>query len=218
LLGQLWYAVVRNCCWFVARIAFRLRVIGGEQLPQDGGVLVLSNHQSHLDPVLMGIASPRQLRFLTRDTLFFWPLKWLIGSLGAIPINREGAGLSGLRTSLRILKDQQPLLVFPEGTRSHDGNLQPLQPGFCVIARRSRVTLVPVAVAGSFDALPRGRMVPRFRPIVVAFGTPIYPGEILDKDNQQLADLLTERLAETFHRASTFRATRQGRSPKDKKN
>lgn len=210
--------MVRNSCWLVARIAFRLRVIGREQLPQDGSVLVLSNHQSHFDPVLVGIASSRQLRFLTRDTLFFWPLKWLIRSLGAIPINREGTGLSGLRTSLRVLKDQQPLLVFPEGTRTHDGNLQPLQPGFCVIARRSRVTLVPVAIAGAFDVLPRGSIVPRFGSIVVAFGTPIYPEEILDKDNQQLVGLLTEHLNETFHRASAIRATRQGRSPQDKEN
>ena len=197
------------------RLVFRLRVIGRDQLPRDGGVLVLANHQSHLDPVLVGVASSRQLRFLTRDTLFFWPLNWLIQSLGAIPIDREGTGLSGLRTSLRVLKDKQPLLVFPEGTRTHDGNLQPLQPGFCVIARHSRVTLVPVAIVGSFDALPRERIVPRFRPIVVAFGAPLYPEEIHDKDNQQLVDLLTERLTETFHQASTFRANPHGRSLED---
>jgi 1-acyl-sn-glycerol-3-phosphate acyltransferase len=218
LLRQLWYATVRNCCWLVARTAFRLRVIGKEQIPQDGGVLVLSNHQSHLDPVLLGIASPRQLHFLARETLFFWPLSWMIESLGAIPISRKGTALSGLRTSLKVLKDQQPLLLFPEGTRTRDGNLQPLQPGFCLIARRSQATLVPVAVAGSFDALPRGSIAPRFRPIVVAFGTPIYPGEVLDKDNQQLADLVTERLVEALHRASTFRATRQSKSPTDQEN
>jgi len=196
-------------------MVFRLRIIGREQIPPDGGVLVLSNHQSHLDPVLVGVASTRQLRFLARETLFFWPLSWMIESLGAIPICQTGTALSGLRTSLQVLKDQQPLLLFPEGTRSHDGNLQPLQPGFCLVARRSRATLLPVAVAGSFDALPRGCVLPRFRSIVVAFGTPISPEEILDKDNQQLADLLTERLAEALQQASTFRKTRHVRSPED---
>jgi 1-acyl-sn-glycerol-3-phosphate acyltransferase len=164
--------------------------------------LLLANHASHFDPVLVGVASPRQLRFLARDTLFVWPLGWLIDSLGAVPIRRDGSGIAGLRATLKILKAQDALLLFPEGTRSTDGQLQPLKPGFCAVARRSRAALVPVGIAGSYAALPRGRMLPRLKKIVLQFGQPITTDEIDDLDDDQLVQLISASLSEVFQEAA----------------
>ena len=183
------------------RLLFGFRVQGRERVPAEGAALLLSNHASHLDPVLVGVASPRQLRFLARDTLFFWPLAWLIGSLGAVPINRE-SGIAGLRTTMTILKQQHALLLFPEGTRSEDGHLQPLKPGFCSVARRSRAALVPVGIAGSFDALPRGRTMPRMKRIVLEFGEPIPYSEYAELSDEQLVQLVAQRLASAVEAAS----------------
>ena len=93
---------------------------------------MLSNHQSHLDPVLVGLASDQRLNYLARDTLFgFAPFRWLINSLDAIPIDREGLGLGGLKETLKRLKRGESVLMFPEGTRTRDGEVGRLRPGFC---------------------------------------------------------------------------------------
>lgn len=186
------------------RLLFGMQVNGRERVPQAGAALLLSNHASYLDPVLIGVASPRQLRFLARDTLFFWPLSWLIASLGATPINRE-SGVAGLRATLKILKQQDALLLFPEGTRSPDGQLQPLKAGFCAVARRSEAVLVPVGVAGSFDVLPRGRKLPHLKKIDLQFGEPIQFAEFENLSDQQLLQLVEERVRAVFLEAKGCR-------------
>ena len=91
---------------------FRFRSTGREHVPATGPVLLVSNHQSHLDPVLVGIACPRQMRFLARHSLFFWPLSWLIRSLGAVPIDRERGGLGGIKATLKLLKQAKRCSCF----------------------------------------------------------------------------------------------------------
>jgi 1-acyl-sn-glycerol-3-phosphate acyltransferase len=127
-----------------------------------------------LDSVLIGVACRRAVRPLARESLFrnrFFG--WLIGSLGAIPIDRDGFGLAGLKATLRTLKAGEVVLVFGEGTRSKDGALQPLKPGFCTLARRAKVPILPVAINGAYDAMPRSSKFPRPSAIQVRFGEPL---------------------------------------------
>lgn len=196
-LGRLWYAVLWCPCWAIALVAFRFRSTGREHVPATGPVLLVSNHQSHLDPVLVGIACPRQMRFLARHTLFFWPLSWLIRSLGAVPIDRE-RGLGGIKATLKLLGIGEAVLAFPEGTRSRDGRLQPLLPGFCALARRSGATIVPVAIDGAYAAMPRGSRFPRPCPIRLAFAPPVSPTELESLDDTQLVELVTRRIADAL--------------------
>ena len=132
LANRLWYLGLKVLAVLSGMLCFRLRCYGRQNVPRDGGVLVLSNHQSNLDPVLVGIAVPRRLNYLARETLFgFAPFRWLIRSLDAIPIDREGLGLSGLKECLRRLKRGEMVLLFPEGTRTSDGEVGALKAGFC---------------------------------------------------------------------------------------
>ena len=195
LFARLWYAMLWYPCWAVTKLAFRFRWSGAENVPADGPVLIASNHQSHLDPALIGIACPRQLRFLARHTLFFWPLGWLIRSLGAVPIDRT-SGRGGIKATLKLLKEGEPVLVFPEGTRTRDGALQPLHAGFCALARRSKATIVPAALDGAYAAMPRGNRMPRPRPITLKFGRPITAGEYEDLSDEQLVELVNARIRE----------------------
>ncbi len=164
-----------------------MRHTGLEHIPAEGGVLIVCNHQSHFDPPLVGMACNRRLNYLARNTLFRFALfRWLIRSLDAIPIDREGMGLAGLKESLRRLKRGEMVLIFPEGTRSRDGEISKFLPGFTALAVRSQAAILPVAIEGAHAAWPRGRKLPRPGRIHVHFGCPILPEEIKGRDEREL--------------------------------
>lgn len=179
LPNRAWQAFLRFTCRLGAVAIFNIRCHGRDKVPPAGGGLVLSNHQSNLDPVIVGLACDRRLNYVARKSLFrFTPFRWLILSLDAIPIDREGLGLEGLKETLRRLKRGEMVLLFPEGTRSPDGEVHSIKPGFCAVARRAGVPIVPVAMDGSFDSWPRWRLLPRRAVIHVQFGDPISAAEI----------------------------------------
>jgi len=195
-----------------ARVAFGVRCRGTANIPRTGPVVLLANHQSHLDPVLIGCFCPRPLGILARESLFKGTVATLIRSFDAIPIDRDGSGLGGIRITLKRLKDGDAILIFPEGTRSHDGQLQPIKPGFTALVRRGKATIIPVAIDGAFQALPRGRAVPRRNTIAIVYGAPIDPGKVAELDDAALVAEIERRLAEGFARAGSLV---QGKSPTD---
>ena len=203
---RLWYDFLWSSFRLLAVAIFRIRVRGRERLPAEGGALILSNHQSNMDPVLVALACDRRLNFLARKSLFRFALfRWLIESLDAIPIDREGVGLGGLKETLKRLRRGELVLIFPEGTRTVDGAVAPLKPGFCALARRADVPLVPVAIAGAFAALPRWRSIPRPTSIHVEFGAPLTPAEIENLDDAGLVAELEARIRACHRRAADLR-------------
>ena len=192
---RLWYDFLRIFCRIFGVAVFRIRVFGREHVPADGAVLVLSNHQSHLDPVLVGLSCDRRMNSLARDTLFgFAPFRWLINSLDAIPLDREGIGLGGLKESLKRLKAGEMLLIFPEGTRTRDGEVGKLKPGFLALARRSKATLLPVAIEGAYSAWPRKNLLPHPAVIHIQLGAAICPAEFSDWDDERLLAEIDRRI------------------------
>jgi 1-acyl-sn-glycerol-3-phosphate acyltransferase len=188
---------------------FRIRCEGRECVPASGGGLLLSNHQSNLDPYIIGFCCDRLLSYVARRTLFrFAPFGWLITWLGAIPIDREGGGVSGLKETLKRLKQGDLVLLFPEGTRTPDGQMRPLKPGFCALARRCELPLVPLALDGAYEAWPRQQRLPRPSVVHVRFGQPITPAEVATlSDDELVAEV--ERRVRACHaaaRASRLRA------------
>src|SRR5436190_14151942 len=195
LIARFWYAMLWCPCYAISQVWFRYRFSGKSNVPLTGPVLLVSNHQSNLDPVLVGIACPRQLKYLARQGLFFWPFSLWIRSLGAVPIDRERGALGGIRTTLELLKKGKAVVVFPEGSRTPDGNMHPLLPGFCLLARRSGATIVPVAIDGAFHALPRGSRYARPARISLAFGKPIMQQQYEGLGDPQLTQLVTDRIS-----------------------
>jgi 1-acyl-sn-glycerol-3-phosphate acyltransferase len=187
LLSRLWYQLLQRSLQLAAVALYRARYAGRNNIPTDGGVLVVSNHQSHLDPMLVGIGCPRKLNYVARESLFkFAPFGWLIGSVGAFPIDRDGIGLAGIKESLRRLKRGEMVLIFPEGTRSHDGRMAPFRPGFTALAARSGAAILPVAVDGAFQIWPRWRRFPGRGRVRVRYGVPLLPAEITGRDEREL--------------------------------
>jgi 1-acyl-sn-glycerol-3-phosphate acyltransferase len=193
-LSRLWYSTLWSACWPISLVWFRYRYTGGHHVPKAGPVLLVANHQSHLDPVLVGLACPRQLKYLARHDLFFWPFSWWIRALGAVPIDRKRGALGGIKTTLKLLDQREAVLVFPEGSRTPDGRLHPLLPGFCLLARRSGATVVPLAISGAYDAMPRGSVFPRPCSISLAFAPRIDCTEYQRLSDEQLTQLVESRI------------------------
>jgi 1-acyl-sn-glycerol-3-phosphate acyltransferase len=213
LPNRIWQAFVKAIARLIAVTVFGFRVSGREWISPSGGGLVLSNHQSNLDPALVGLASIRRLNYVARDTLFSSrALRWLINSFDAIPISREGMSLGGIKETLKRLKRGEMVLLFPEGTRTRDGQVQAIKPGFCAIARRAEVPLFPVAIAGAFESWPRHRTFPRPSVIRVVFGPPIKPAEFATMSDEQLVEELGRRIRECHAAAYRSRDLARDRS------
>jgi 1-acyl-sn-glycerol-3-phosphate acyltransferase len=187
LLSRIWYCLLHRSLQLAAVLAYRVRYLGRENIPASGGVLVVSNHQSHLDPPLVGIGCRRQMNYLARETLFrFAPFRWLISSVNSIPIDRDGIGLGGIKEALRRLKRGEMVLIFPEGTRTRDGKIARFRPGFTALAVRSGAAILPVALDGAFQAYPRSRKFPGPGRIRVCYGPPMMPAELAGRDEREL--------------------------------
>jgi 1-acyl-sn-glycerol-3-phosphate acyltransferase len=159
----------------VGRVFFRLRVVYRERMINHGPVILASNHESYLDPPLVGSVADRAIFFLARKTLLAGPFfGWLLPKLNVIPVDQEGNDRSALKALIRILKAGEGTLVFPEGERTLDGRLRPALPGLGFVIAKTLAPVVPMRIFGAREAWPRGSGRVRFRPITVVVGKPIY--------------------------------------------
>lgn len=144
---------------------YRIKVIGKENFPKEGGVLLCSNHIDNLDPPVVGITAPRPVRFMAKEELFQMPiLKGLLPRLHAFPVKRGMSDRQAMRTALKILKDGEVVGLFPEGTRSKTGELQKGLAGAGFFALRGDAVVMPCAIIGSYKP---------FRRLKVIYGQPI---------------------------------------------
>ena len=154
---------------------FRWRVYHPERVPQEGPVILAANHASILDPPLVGAGLKRPLNYLGRDTLFKVPvLGWLVRLWKVVPVDREGGGAAGLRAIFDRLLNGGAILLFPEGTRTPDGQLQPTRAGIGLVVIKSNAPVVPVRVFGTFEAFGRDAKIPRPHRVAVKYGAPMY--------------------------------------------
>ncbi len=170
------YRVSRFLLIPLFRIIFRLEVKGSDNFPRAGGFILASNHVSYLDPIVLGVACPRQLNFMARHDLFTIPIFGaFIRSVGAFPLRRNSADIVSIKEALRRLRRAGGLVLFPEGRRSPKEVSQDAQPGIGFIAVKSQVPVVPAFIDGTQRALGRNARFIRPTRVRVYFGRPIYP-------------------------------------------
>ena len=205
------YWVTRFFSRLVLFLFFDVETRGRERVPRRGPCLLATNHQSFLDPWLVGVVLQRQTFFVARESLFHSKFfGWLLKRFHCLPATRgSAASRTVLKRSIRVLESGESVLLFPEGTRSGDGRLLPIQRGIELIARRSRAPVIPVLVVGAHRVWPRQRKFPRLsflprlerflrlwggedRRIRIIFGEPFEMGP------KESADVFTERLAAAY--------------------
>lgn len=206
LVQFLFYRLVRTIACILGVYVFNLRCQGREHTKVDGGALILSTHQSHFDPLLIGVAFNERLNYLAKRSLFKSKIFGaLISLLNAIELDRDRSGLAGLKETLSRLRSGKKVLIFPEGTRSADGAIAALKPGFVSVARRSRVPLIPVAITGAYEALPRGSRIPFRYPLRVAVGPVITAEQVASLDDERLLELVSNQLSLCYQQAQRSR-------------
>jgi len=168
-------------CRFVFRVMFltyhRGRVYHADRVPDTGAAILAGNHVSFLDPPFFGASVKRVPCYMARDTLFRTRFgNWIMRSWNCVPINRERGDIGAMRTLLRALADGQAVVMFPEGTRSPDGQLQEARAGIGMIVAKANVPVIPMRIFGTERALPRGARWPRPVQVTIVFGEPFtYP-------------------------------------------
>ncbi|NUQ71718.1 MAG: 1-acyl-sn-glycerol-3-phosphate acyltransferase [Chthonomonadales bacterium] len=200
---SLFYRMSRGLVRCLLRLLGPTTVIGHDRIPESGGVIIACNHVSLLDPPLVGCSVRRECAFMARHDLWkFRPFGALISRLNAFPVRRNTADRGAIKEAIRRLDEGQVLVLFPEGTRSHDGRLQPAEPGLTMILQRSKAPVIPCALVGPEKMLPHGRRIPNPTRLKVVFGKPYYPSaqatreEVLFAVMDSIARLLIEHRPE----------------------
>jgi len=205
------YGVSHVIVRMIATLAFQARCYGRENVPLTGGALVCANHQSFLDPVLVGLTCDRTMHYMARASLFEIPIfSTIIDWHNAIPIDLEGNSLGGIKATLKHVRQGDLVLLFPEGTRTRDGEMQPLRPGVAALARRAGVPILPVGIDGAFDAWPRSQMLPGAGTIHVHIGPPLPAESLAAWDEATLLGNLTSAISDLFEKARETRRMARG--------
>ena len=175
-----------------------LQVVGVENVPREGPLLICMNHLSNLDPLLLGGNTPGNNTAMAKRELFGHPAAaWILGGCNVFPVDRGAADRWALRTSLDILARGGRLMLWVEGTRATTPGMKRAEAGVGFLWRRHPVPILPVAISGSEAALVRGRFLPRRVPVVLRYGTPVQlePDRAAARDNQAIADLIGAQIA-----------------------
>ncbi len=196
-----YYWVCYNLIKLLARIFFRLRVVHRERMINHGPVILAANHQSFLDPPLAGSVSDRGIYFLARKTLLDSPVMgWLLPKLNVIPVDSEGGrDRTALKALIRILRAGEGTLVFPEGARTLDGNLQPAQPGLGLVIAKTLAPVVPMRIFGAYEAWPIQEKWPRPGRVTIVVGEPIhFTPEDIQGGGKDLYQRLSQRVMDSI--------------------
>jgi 1-acyl-sn-glycerol-3-phosphate acyltransferase len=216
----LWYE-----SWYWATLglftyAWSMRTEGGANIPKRGPALLIANHQSFIDPICIGLAARRHLTYLARKTLFTGNklfARFLV-SVNCVPVDQEGVATEGLKTTIAQLKKGKAVLVFPEGERTLTGRMNPLKPGIHLIIKRAMAPVIPVGIAGAYDAYPRMAKYPKFSPlflpatnatVAVSIGKPLDPHRYATMPREEALKELFDKI-----RAMELRAEHLRRKPR----
>jgi 1-acyl-sn-glycerol-3-phosphate acyltransferase len=193
-----WYLLGYSLSKTLAKTFFNYRVIGAENMIEEGPCIIAANHCSYLDPPLVGVACKRAIHYLARKSLLDVPILGpILPELNVIPVDQKNADRSALMGAIRVVKNGGAVLIFPEGTRSTDGGRQPAQPGIGMIVAKTGAPVVPVRISGSFEAFPRGASWPRLAPVRISVG-PALCFEGSEADERGLYQKTSDRIMDAI--------------------
>lgn len=205
-IGDLTYRVLVGLARLLTRVIWRFEVTGRDRLPTVGPFILCPVHRSYVDFLVAGMAVPRRMRFMAKDSLWRAPrFGRFIEAMGAFPVDRSGADRAALRCAEEAISGGEPLVMFPEGRRQEGPAVTEMQQGPAFVACRNRVPLVPVGIGGSDRAMPIGAKLIRPAKVRVLIGEPIYPdvpleGRVPRKVVEETTEQLRTELQELYDR------------------
>ena len=194
------YTFHKNLAWLIAKTCFAFKTVHRERIIEAGGTVLAMNHESYLDPPLAGISCKREIHYLARKTLLEWPILGpIFPKLNVIPVDQERADMSALKSVIRLVKAGHSTVIFPEGSRTLDGNFLPALPGLGLVIAKTRCPVVPMRIFGAREAFPRGGRPRLFKPITLVVGEPMrFSDADMEGEGrelyQRLSDLVLERI------------------------
>lgn len=198
---RFYYRIIIFFTWCFFKIFYRFKVQGRENFVE-GGAIIAANHVSFYDPPAVAIACPEEIQFLARSSLFKGVFGRFIGSLNAHPVDPKH-NLNVMRTISNLVKEGKKVLIFPEGARSADGRLQPLQTGASFLMLRTKAPIIPVKIEGMHKVWPRNRKGPKlFGKVCVSIGKPIFFEEFSALEKKEAQSLIGLRVYEGIMEAS----------------
>jgi 1-acyl-sn-glycerol-3-phosphate acyltransferase len=194
------YNIFYNLAKLLARIIFSMRVIHPERMVESGPLLIAVNHSSFFDPPLAGICSRRGVFYLARKTLLKWPFFGpLFPAMNVIPVERDGNDMSALREVIKKVKEGNAVLLFPEGTRSLDGDLQPARAGIGLVIAKTGAPVLPMRIFGAYEAFPKNARRFQLSQITVVIGEPIhFSAEEISNSSRETYQLLSNRVMDAI--------------------
>ena len=194
------YNIFYSLAKLLARMIFSMRVIHPERMVESGPLLIAVNHSSFFDPPLAGICSRRGVYYLARKTLLKWPFFGpLFPAMNVIPVERDGNDMSALREVIKKVKDSNAVLLFPEGTRSLDGHLQPARAGIGLVIAKTGAPVLPMRIFGAYEAFPKNAHRFQLSQITVVIGEPIhFTAEEISNTSRETYQLLSNRVMEAI--------------------
>ena len=173
-LRAAFYWTIKTLAWPVTRVYVRLRVQGLGNVPMEGACIVVANHVSYVDPVVLGSAFPRRITFMISEPLYrLLRLRWFYYLMGAVPVASDDPGPASLKATLKTLKSGGVVGIFPEGQRMPNASLGEAKSGAALLAARSGAPVIPAALIGAHRVMPVGSMLPRPYRIRVVLGKPL---------------------------------------------
>jgi len=201
----MWYRIGFTLSFIIFKCFFFLKVLGKDKIRESwkqGGVLLVANHTSYFDPPIVGVSYGKKTAFLARKTLFkkgFFA--WLYPRLNAIPVDQDGPDMGSLKRIIKELKSGNPVLIFPEGQRSDNGEILKGEAGVGLVIAKSKAPVLPLLISGAYEAFPRGAKFPKmFTKITVSVGEMIAFDEnglnIKSRENyQNISDQVMDSIA-----------------------
>ena len=181
----MFYYIVRAFLWLLLKVFWRMEIIGIENIPESGGLIIASNHVSYLDPAVLAASLNRKIYFITKKEVFkngF--VSFILKNLNTISVDRKNTDILAFKKAINILREEKVLGIFPEGKRSSNGDLQELKLGAIRIAMKTGVPILPVGIIGTHKIYPRGIKFPILfkHKIIVKYGAPQYLNQLKSRD------------------------------------
>jgi 1-acyl-sn-glycerol-3-phosphate acyltransferase len=196
LLNDCFFCILKVTGIILLKITFRIQVENKDKIPRKGPLIVAPNHFSYIDPIALQAVFPRRISFMMTDQFYEGRVKWLFKLLHCICVKGKGINITALREGLEVLKENGVLGIFPEGSVSKEGRLQEGNQGVGFLAKKSGASVIPVFLSGTYEALPKGKILPRPSRIKVVFGNPILVEKTKETTKEKIEKITREIMEE----------------------